>query len=314
MKRTAKLEYKIIEKIDQGGSDRIFYRCLKGSQTYILVWDLHVEKYVRLQKHLHDCGVAVPKIHWVNEKSHLVLIEDLGKDSLFSLFKKKRGMERLYRLAINELLTLQLDGWKDAPVRERYDHANVRWEQEYFKKHFLLRLCNVSTRTMRELDSDFESLADEFIQLAKPWKNFLMHRDYQSQNIYVKAGKIRIIDFQSARIGPFTYDLAALLRDPYVRITRTVERKLVDYYRSRLSKRRINIKKKDFLHLYQLSCLQRNMQALGAFVNLSFNKEKLHFKQYIPRGIDLLRRGLKDSRFAKLTDVLMNVHVPEDVI
>lgn len=314
MKKAAIMEYKIIEKIEQGGSDRIFYRCLKGKQTYILVWDRYVRKYVKLQKHLRDRGIAVPKIYWVNEKSHLVLIEDLGCDSLFCLFKKKRGIDRLYRRAIDELIKLQLDGWKGAPVREKYDYAHVKWEQDYFKKHFLSRLCNVSAKTIRNLNSDFVSLTDEFMQCAEPWTNFLMHRDYQSQNVYVKAGKIRIIDFQSARIGPFTYDLAALLRDPYVHISRAAEHKLIDYYLSRLNKKRINIEKGEFLNLYHLSCLQRNMQALGAFVNLSLNKEKLHFKQYIPRGIDLLRRGLKESHFTKLTAIMVNIRVPEHVI
>jgi aminoglycoside/choline kinase family phosphotransferase len=314
MKKNTRMEYKILEKIDQGGSDRIFYRCLKGKQTYILVWDFHVQKYVKLQKHLSERGIAVPNIHWVNEKSHLVLIEDLGNDSLFSLFKKKRSVDRLYFRALDELMKLQLDGWKDAPIREKYDHAHMRWEQEYFKKHFLMRLCNVRAKTLQSLESEFSSLADEFIRSARPWTNFLMHRDYQSQNIYVKAGKIRIIDFQSARIGPFTYDLASLLRDSYVRIVRTAEDKYLDYYLSRLNKERIHIKRAEFLHLYHLSCLQRNMQALGAFVNLSFNKEKLHFKQYIPRGIELLRRGLKESRFTRLTDLIMNIRLPEHVI
>lgn len=314
MKKRKAMEYKVIEKIDQGGSDRIFYRCLKGKQTYILVWDLHVQRYVKLQKHLRDRGIAVPKIHWVNEKAHLILIEDLGRDSLFCLFRKKRSVDRLYRHAIEELVKFQLDGWKGAPVREKYDHAHVKWEQEYFKKHFLTSLCKVSAKTVRSLDTEFGSLADEFIRCAKPWTNFLMHRDYQSQNIYVKAGAIRIIDFQSARIGPFTYDLASLLRDPYVGISRATEQKLIDYYLLRLKKRRINIKKREFMHLYHLSCLQRNMQALGAFVNLSLNKEKLHFKQYIPRGVALLRRGLKDSRFTKLNNAMMDICLPEHVI
>ncbi len=308
------MEFKIIEKIDHGGSDRIFYRCIKGKQTYILVWDRHVEKYVALQKHLHARGVAVPKLHWVDKAANLILIEDLGDNSLFRLFITKKKTDHLYRKAINELINLQINGYKDAPVKARYDYEHMKWEQEYFKKHFLYQLCRLSPKKLHKLDSDLTSLADEFTHVAKPWKNFLMHRDYQSQNIYVKARTIRIIDFQSARIGPLTYDLASLLRDPYVHITHAAEKKFLDYYLLRLHKMRVRITKRDFLHLYHLSCLQRNMQALGAFVNLSLNKGKVHFKQHIPRGLDLLRRGLKTSRFTKLTAVIMDIQLPSHVI
>lgn len=308
------MEFKIIEKIDHGGSDRIFYRCIKGKQTYILVWDRHVEKYVALQKHLRARGVAVPKLQWVDKAANLILIEDLGDNSLFRLFITKKKTDHLYRKAINELINLQLNGYKDAPVKARYDHEHMKWEQEYFKKHFLHQFCKLSSKKLHKVDSDLASLADEFAHAAKPWRNFLMHRDYQSQNIYVKARTIRIIDFQSARIGPLTYDLASLLRDPYVRITHAAEKKFLDYYLSRLHKMRVRFMKRDFLHLYHLSCLQRNMQALGAFVNLSLNKGKVHFKQHIPRGLDLLRRGLKTSRFTKLTAVIMDIQLPRDVI
>ena len=42
------------------------------------------------------------------------------------------------------------------------------------------------------------------------------HRDYHSRNLMLHAQNLYIIDFQDARMGPDTYDLASLLRDSYV--------------------------------------------------------------------------------------------------
>ena len=44
----------------------------------------------------------------------------------------------------------------------------------------------------------------------------LCHRDYHSRNLMLHDEPLYIIDFQDARMGPDTYDLASLLRDSYV--------------------------------------------------------------------------------------------------
>ena len=48
----------------------------------------------------------------------------------------------------------------------------------------------------------------------------LCHRDYHSRNLMLHDGRLHIIDFQDARLGPDTYDLASLLRDSYVDLDR----------------------------------------------------------------------------------------------
>ena len=53
----------------------------------------------------------------------------------------------------------------------------------------------------------------------------LCHRDYHSRNLMVHGGQLYVIDFQDARMGPDTYDLASLLRDSYVDITERRDRR-----------------------------------------------------------------------------------------
>ena len=305
------MEYKIIEKIGIGGSDRICYRCKKGNKSYILLWDNDLKHHLKMQKHLFSKGISVPEIHWVEEESSLILMEDLGNDSLYKLSRKRRSLISHYRAAIKALVKLQVDGYDDAPIKDHYDKEHIKWEQQYFKEHFLGQCCNVPRKNIKKLDADFEELTKELLKAVQPWSNFLMHRDYQSQNIFIKDRKAKIIDYQAARIGPLTYDLAALLRDSYVNIAPKMEKKLFEYYFECLKKKHIKFKKRQFLYAYALTALQRNMQALGAFANLWLNKDKVRFKEYIPRGLELLRAGLEKTNYQELYNCVMSAQVTE---
>ena len=304
-------KYEIVETINTGGSDRKFFRVKKGNTTYILIEDQNIDQYIRILNHLHQKGVGVPEL--IMTQGSRAIIEDLGGESLYNFMcNKKSHWQKFYELAIEELVKLQIDGYKDAPINLYYDEEHIKWEQDYFKNFFLKQFCKVSTQKPEEAEDDFKLLLENVVESIKPIANFLMHRDYQSQNIYIKDNKIRIIDFQSARIGPLTYDLASLLRDAYVDIDEEDEDFLINYYLNCLKKKGIEISKEEFSKIYRLTAIQRNMQALGAFANLSLNKNKTQFKQFIPRGLELLRLGLRKTRFRKLfqiVDSLCNVYV-----
>ena len=46
----------------------------------------------------------------------------------------------------------------------------------------------------------------------------------------LKGGKVFVVDFQGARLGPLTYDLMSLLRDAYVSLNEDEIIELEDYY------------------------------------------------------------------------------------
>ncbi|MEO0122864.1 MAG: phosphotransferase [candidate division WOR-3 bacterium] len=291
--------YEFVEEIITGGSDRKFYRIKKDKKTYILIEDKNINDYVKILRHLLSIGVGVPKL--IEVKKDYAIVEDLGNDSLYSLMCNGcKDWIKFYKKSIEELVKLQVDGYKNAPVNNYYDSEHIKWEQDYFKQFFLKQFCKIPDEKICEIEGDLNLLHKKVVEAVKPINNFLMHRDYQSQNIFVKNGRIRIVDFQSARIGPLTYDLASLLRDAYVRIDRKNENKLISYYLSCLEKKKVKIAKEKFFEIYQITAIQRHMQALGAFANLSLNKGKTHFKKYIPRGLRLLITELESSEFSKL--------------
>ncbi|MDH4211381.1 MAG: phosphotransferase [candidate division WOR-3 bacterium] len=299
--------YKLTERIDRGGSDREFFRCTKDNTPFIMVYDKDVEQYLKLQQHLAKRKIAVPEIYWYDIEKRIMVQEDLGSRSLYEMSRSGIGLHAIYRQVIDELIRLQVEGRPGVSVECHYDAEHIRWEQEYFRKFFLIQYCGITQDASRSIDIDLEGIAKRILQLAEPISDYLMHRDFQSQNIYYKENRIRIIDFQSARIGPLTYDLGALLRDAYAEVDQQTEYELFNYYHSQLQKKGIAIAREELWQIYRLTALQRGMQALGAFANLSLNKNKTHFLKYIPRGIQLLAQGSKDTEYRMLHSIISSL-------
>ena len=301
--------YELIERIERGGSERHFFRCLKNGKHYIIVHDPDMNAHLRLHQHLSAHDIPVPEIYWYDLTANIMVQEDLGTASLYEMHLASDKFHSVYRQAMDVLIQLQIDARTGAPVQCYYDAEHIRWEQKYFCDCFLQQYCGLPGKRLREIDEDLRRLASRLLESAQPVNDYLMHRDFQSQNIFYKEGRIRIIDFQSARIGPLTYDLAALLRDAYMKIEEQTENELFEYYHCRLQDRGIAIAQTDLRNIYRLTALQRNMQALGAFANLSLNRDKPHFRQYIPRGIHLLQQLSRETEFEKLHVLVNSIQV-----
>src|SRR5436305_13426111 len=109
-----------------------------------------------------------------------------------------------------------------------FNSALYRWEQNYFFENCLGRIFGVDAGIQRELASlpALSEIADRLARLPR----VVVHRDFQSQNIIVRAGHAYLIDFQGMRPGLAEYDLASLLFDPYVRFLAGEREELYSYY------------------------------------------------------------------------------------
>ena len=97
----------------------------------------------------------------------------------------------------------------------------------------------------------------------------LCHRDYHSRNLMLCAGELYIIDFQDARMGPDTYDLASLLRDSYVDLPEEDSRELIDHFIALKREGSPETATAEWEHAFrdrfEMMALQRNLKALGTF-------------------------------------------------
>lgn len=285
------------------GSDREWYRVGAGGRTLVLAdhglrppggGPCEAEAFLRIGRHLAARGVAVPRIHFGEPFCGLVWVEDLGDLSLQAAVRTASGgRERiaLYRAAIDTLVDFSqrgIEGFDPAWCCQtpRYDRQLViERECRYFACAFLEGTLGIKADA-EALTPEFEMLAD-LAAGARPLG--LMHRDFQSRNLLVRNGRLHPIDFQGARIGPFAYDLASLLIDPYVGLEEAEREVLLAYALERLAAGR-RVDGEDFRRGFLACAVARSLQMLGAFGFLSTVKKKGAFASCIAPAL----RGLAE--------------------
>jgi aminoglycoside/choline kinase family phosphotransferase len=295
-----------VELAGQAASTRRFFRVSRGEESYILVeWDSKDEdwpRFLEIGSYTSPTIDFLPRI-FANDPVHgLILEEDLGAVTLKqfcndndddSSIQYGNGtisndnhhsnsmIDDMYRRVIDALCVWQgLDVSNCHAITSRaMDGEMFLWESGYFARH-----C-VTEFFAREslLSPDWESERQQMAARAANIPRVCIHRDFQSENVMIRDGKIRFVDFQGARLGPPYYDLASLLLDPYItQLSDDSVEKLLDYY---LDKRGLApTSKADFY----LCAAQRLMQALGAYGNLTLHKGKPQYRQFIPIALKKL--------------------------
>jgi aminoglycoside/choline kinase family phosphotransferase len=124
----------------------------------------------------------------------------------------------------------------------------------------------------------------------------------------LSEGRLYIIDFQDARMGPDTYDLVSLLRDSYVDLADQQCESLIAFFLALQGK---GSGQDEFRRRFDLMALQRNLKALGTFGFQTTARANTVYIQYIPRTLNYARANLgKYARFSRLRDLLAD-HVEE---
>ncbi len=250
-------------------------------------------------RHLEEVGVPVPRIERVFPEHGAVLLEDLGDTTLQMALDRNPSIDRtvLYQEAIQIIALLQERGTRDLPSgavarQSALDEAKFLWELEHFYEHFVL-----GHRQARPAPEEKLLFSSFFCWLAAsldPAPRYLCHRDFQSRNLMLTPGGLRVIDYQDARMGPASYDLASLLRDSSLDLEEGFREEGIRYF---LSRRR-ELPPEEFREEFGKQALQRNIKDLGTFgrqVHLLGNEG---YRQYIPRTVRMVREAmLKDQRY-----------------
>lgn len=247
------------------------------------------ELFVPVAKFLRQSRLRVPEILHDQPRYRVALIEDLGDTDLHSL-KETPFAERLplYRSALEMVDKLfYTKPPKDFELMPAFDEKTYRWEQEYFCEHLVGEHLGMDPSAIRENEA-FHEMAKRLGSLSK----HLVHRDFQSQNMIVKDGKIFLIDFQGMRKGRQEYDLASLIYDPYMDHSAAEREELLALWED-ISEERPEE------NLFRQCAAQRLMQALGAYGNLLENKGNEWYRPHIATAGKLLREVTEGTPLAK---------------
>lgn len=297
-------------------SDRRYFRVLpRGGGSFVLAlhaapFSFDALPFVNVAGLLGRMPVPIPAILGHAEDLGLLELQDLGDVTLQAHLGSAPVSEHtaLYREAIRLIAAIQRRGRELAsdqfiPYGIAFDVAKLTWEMEFFLKHFVIayRGAEITPADREALTAELGGLVEELAGEAR----VLCHRDYHSRNLMWRDGRLFIIDFQDARMGPDTYDLVSLLRDSYVDIS---EDALADYIAYFLALRGGTPTADDaveFRRRFDLMALQRNLKALGTFGYQTATRRNPVYIQYIPRTLNYARTNLaKYPRFAGLRELL----------
>ncbi len=272
-----------MEPIRRGASGRTIVRVkTPGREPFIGIhWTEEREdnsQFIPVGKFLKQARLRVPEIIHERARYRVALIEDMGDTDLLSM-KDKPFAERLpfYRSALEQVDKLfYAKPAKDFHLMPPFDAALYRWEQEYFFEHLVEDFLGMDAAPLRT-NPVFTDLAERLGTVAR----HLVHRDFQSQNLMIKDGKVWLIDFQGLRRGRQEYDLASLIFDPYMDHSEEEREQLLVLWEDIADERPLKT-------LFHECAAQRLMQALGAFGNIVASRGDDWYRQHIPTAGRLL--------------------------
>jgi hypothetical protein len=294
-------------------SDRRYFRIISTDrEPYVLAvhsapFDETTLPFLNVGRLFAAMPVPVPRILGSAGDLGVLALEDLGDVTLQARVGAVPAPEllRLYREAVGLVAVIQQRGHEltsaeFVPYGVAFDVEKLTWEMNFFVKHFLDAYCRASLTASERASLDRELSIVVCELAAEP--RVLCHRDYHSRNLMVRGGRLHIIDFQDARLGPDTYDLASLIRDSYVDLSEAALDSLVDHYLG-LTGRPPGAS--GFRERLDLMSLQRNLKALGTFGYQTTARGNPVYVQYIPRTVRYVRDNLhKYDRFTRLRDLL----------
>jgi len=288
--------------LDGGGSDRFFIRIQDGARSAVALVQPgapeEFSSYLRIGRFLQENGIGVPRFYAFDENAGILVMEDLGGVDLETALRGAGPEEELsfYREGMQILFELQTAvtsalGTGAPPALKKFDEATLLGETGYFAAEFVPRFCPAGLpdgweRERRVLAAKLSTQIPVF-----------MHRDFQSRNLLVKEGRLRVIDFQTAHIGPGLYDTASFLKDPYHTLFTGTRRTLLMelFYRLKDIGRATEPGFDDYYETFLMAGIQRNLQALAAFARLGIGKGKTRFLESILPGLDSLEEGVDES-------------------
>jgi len=315
-----------LQPLTPDASDRRYVRVERHDRpTYVLAVHAGPIEFARMpfanvRALLAEIPIPAPAILGHSDALGIIALEDLGDVTLQAHLASASAAARrgLYESAIALIERLQRRGAELAtpghgPYALAFDVEKLTWELDFFATHFL-----GAHRQRRLSAAESAALRDEFATLAVDLADeprVLCHRDYHSRNLMVHDGALAVIDFQDARMGPDTYDLASLLRDSYVEVDEPELEQLIAYFititEARTNRTLAPGYAEDFRRRFDLMSLQRNLKALGTFGFQATSRRNPAYLRDVPRTLGYVRTNLsRHARFTRLR-ALLAAHLPE---
>lgn len=273
--------------------------------------------FINVQRYLKSLSLPVPDILAYSKKDGLLLLEDFGDITLEKTIRDLAAPQRTkwYEKALDLLALLQKNSRTSPPkeciaAHRAFDADLLNWEFDHFREYGIedrlgIKMAPDDRKTFEKITRD---ISKKIVQMPRGF----VHRDFQSRNLMVQDGSLRLIDFQDALTGPLLYDLVSLLRDSYVELSSDELKTLQIEY----------AKKIDAAHPYHagieairnnfdLITIQRKLKDTGRFQYIKTVKKNDSFLKSVAPSLRYVKEALgKQTEYAELTR-LIGKYIPE---
>jgi len=199
-------------------------------------------------------------VHYSDPSTGLIILDDLGDKSLFAIITQNGVTEPILKL-FEKMLSFIVRFQKSEDIlppkfigRSRQFGYHSLWaEIEEFLNFGLKIYYGVPSEDIAIFETDLKKLA---LQIGSV-QTSVVHRDLQSKNLMVLPGEagLSIIDAQDAAIGPWLYDVASLVYDPYVNLSCNVKESLARLFWE--SQKLVHLPWEDYLFELKMTAIQR---------------------------------------------------------
>jgi aminoglycoside/choline kinase family phosphotransferase len=299
-----------LEIVSGDASFRRYFRFSYQGQSIIAVdappEHENASQFIAVANSYQACSINVPRIFAYDLVLGFYIQQDFG-NYLFSQALNNNNAQRLYSDALAIIPKIQKClATENAPL-PTFDQSFIDRELGLFTEWLLGEYLDLTLGQDEQLmlKEAFASIAASC--LSQPMAG--VHRDFHSRNLMlVNEGKIGVIDFQDAVIGPITYDAVSLLRDSYQDWpAQTIDKWLFDWHAKYYSQ----YQWAEFKTWFDCVGMQRHLKIAGIFARLAIRDKKHSFLQDIPHTLNyLILEASQYSHFAGLTEFLQKRILP----
>jgi hypothetical protein len=269
---------KEVQELTPDASTRLYFRIpWKQGRAVAAVYpepfDPDFHPFLDVTRLFSAAGVPVPSVLDADGQSGIIVQEDLGDRQLYRVYESASEEEcethkeqAISFIAQIQAATSKAYELKSIASRLAFDEAKLSWELGFFMDHYFgsLRGEKLSHGEAAELKVELNDLSAELASRPR----VLCHRDYHAANLILdQKNRLRIIDYQDARMGPASYDLVSLLLDRQREPPSLAEIRGHRLYF--LEERRLRgldaLDPDEFAYEFRLMTIQRNLKAIGTF-------------------------------------------------
>ncbi len=225
-----------------------------------------LDRMVAARDLLAAVGVRVPRVEDRDDEIPALLFEDFGDvllaDALGSMTAEQQ--RAAYRQAGRFAGLISTAGTArvgpDHPLATpRLGRERLRWELALFATQEIGGRRGIADPGVF---GDLAEVADRICDAITATPPTLAHRDFHARNLMLLPdGSLGVLDFQDALLAPRHYDLASLVRDPYVEPAEPLARAAVEGYREAGGSEADPLGEP----LFAWVALQRDLKAMGTY-------------------------------------------------